>query len=34
MERLASASGIVAIASEIWGTAFALASAFGLSAVA
>jgi hypothetical protein len=33
-EHLASASGTVAVASEIGGTAFASASAFDLSAVA
>jgi hypothetical protein len=34
MEHLVSASGTVAIASEIGGTAFASVSAFGSSAVA
>jgi hypothetical protein len=34
MEHLASASGIVAVASEIGGTAFALASAVGSYVVA
>jgi hypothetical protein len=34
MEHLVSASGTVAVASEIEGTAFALVSAFGSSAVA
>jgi hypothetical protein len=34
MEHLISASGIVAIASEIGGTAFASVSTFGSSAVA
>jgi hypothetical protein len=33
MERLASASGIMAVASEIGGVAFASASAFGSSTV-
>jgi hypothetical protein len=34
IEHLASASGIVAVASEIGGAAFASASAVGLSTVA
>jgi hypothetical protein len=34
MEHLVSASGTVAVASEIGGTAFALVSALGSSAVA
>jgi hypothetical protein len=34
MEHLVSASGIVAVASEIGGAAFASVSAFGSSAVA
>jgi hypothetical protein len=34
MEHLASASGIMAVASEIWGAAFASTSAVGSSVVA
>jgi hypothetical protein len=34
MEHLVSASGTMAVASKIWGAAFASASVFGSSAVA